>query len=160
MFDYCSHVWSPEKLGDIDLIENVQLNFTKRLQGMEELSYEQRLQKCGLVSLELRRLRKDLALCYQIVNGLVALDFKQFFSPDPNLRTRGNRQKLKIPKLSHSTVRTNFFSVRVVPVWNSLTDEVILCGNYYLFCNKIESVDLSKHLKRQWDVKNELHNIS
>jgi hypothetical protein len=81
LFDYCSHVWSPSKLGDIDLLEDVQRNFTKRLQGMNELSYEQRLLNCGLVSLELRRLRKDLALCYQIVNCLVALDFKQFFYP-------------------------------------------------------------------------------
>ena len=120
---------------------------------MDELPYDQRLLKCGLVSLELRRLRKDLALCYQIVNGLVALDFKQFFTPDPNHRTRGNRQKLQIPKLSHANARTNFFSVRVVPVWNSLTDDVILSGNYYMFCHKIEYIDLSVHLKRQWDVQ-------
>ena len=152
LFDYCSAVWSPTKYGDIDLLENVQRNFTKRLQGMEEVSYEERLLKCGLVSLELRRLRKDLTLCYQIVNGLISLDFKQFFTPDSNCKTRGNRQKLKIPKLSHSTARTNFFAVRIVPVWNSLTDEIILCGNYYTFCKQIECVDLSKHLKRSWDI--------
>ena len=108
-------MWSPTKYGDIDLLENVQRNFTKRLQGMEEVSYEERLLKCGLVSLELRRLRKDLTLCYQIVNGLISLDFKQFFTPDSNCKTRGNRQKLKLPKLSHSTTRTNFFAVRIVP---------------------------------------------
>jgi hypothetical protein len=152
LFDYCSTVWSPTKLCDIDLLENVQRNFTKRLQGMEEVSYEERLLKCGLESLELRRLRKDLALCYQIVNGLISLEFKHFFMPDPNCKTRGNRQKLKIPKLSHSTARTNFFAVRIVPVWNSLTDEIILCGNYHNFCKQLDSVDLSKHLKRSWDI--------
>jgi len=46
---------------------------------MGELSYEERLEKCGLVSLELRRLRKDLAICYQIINGLISLNFKDFF---------------------------------------------------------------------------------
>jgi hypothetical protein len=40
LFDYCSHVWSPSKLCDIDLLENEQRNFTKRLQGMDELPYE------------------------------------------------------------------------------------------------------------------------
>ena len=125
---------------------------------MDELPYEQRLLNSGLVSLELRRLRKDLALCYQIVNGLVALDFKEFFAPDLNHRTRGNRQKLQIPKLSNANARTNFFSVRVVPVWNSLTDEVILCGNYYLFCKKLECIDLSMYLKRHWDVQFDLNN--
>ena len=119
---------------------------------MDELSYEERLVKCGLVSLELRRLRKDLAICYQIINGLISLNFKDFFMPDTNYRTRGNRQKLKIPKLSQSNARTNFFSVRIVPVWNSLADDVILCGNYFMFCKLIEKVDLSVHLKRQWDI--------
>ena len=156
LFDYCSHVWSPSKLCDIDLLEDVQRNFTKRLQGIDQLPYEQRLLNCGLVSLELRRLRKDLALCYQIVNGLVALDFKQFFAPDPNHRTRGNRQKLLISKLSHANARTNFFSVRVVPLWNSLTGEIILCGNY--FCFKLECIDLYAHLKRHWDVQFDFNN--
>ena len=72
--------------------------------------------------------------------------------PDTNYRTRGNRQKLKIPKLSQSNARTNLFSVRIVPVWNSLTDDVILCGNYFMFCKLIEKVDLSVHLKRQRDI--------
>ena len=48
---------------------------------MDELSYEERLVKCGLVSLELRRLRKDLAICYQIINGLISLNFKDFLCP-------------------------------------------------------------------------------
>ena len=61
LFDYCSTIWSPSKLCDIDLLEDVQRNFTKRLQGMDELSYEERLEKCGLVSLELKSLRKDLS---------------------------------------------------------------------------------------------------
>ena len=152
LFDYCSTIWSPSKLCEIDLLEDVQRNFTKRLQGMDELSYEERLVKCGLVSLELRRLRKDLAICYQIINGLISLNFTDFFTPDTNYRTRGNRQKLKIQKFSQSNARTNFFSVRIVPVWNSLTDDVILCGNYFTFCKQIEKVDLSAHLKRQWDI--------
>ena len=66
IFDYCSSAWSPCKLSDIDLLENVQRNFSKRLDGLKDLPYEERLNKCGLVSLELRRLRKDLALYYQI----------------------------------------------------------------------------------------------
>ena len=49
---------------------------------MDEGPYEEHLVKFGLVSLELRRLRKDLAICYQIVNGLISLDFKRFFTPD------------------------------------------------------------------------------
>ena len=59
-----------------------------------------------------------------------SFDFKRFFMPDSDCKTRGNRQKLKIPKLSNSAARTNFFAVRIVSIWNSLTDEIILWGNY------------------------------
>ena len=124
-------------------------NFTKKLYGLCDLPYDERLAKCGLVTLELRRLRKDLGLCYQIVNGLIALNFVDFFTADTNRRTRGNRQKLKIPKLSHACSRAHFFSVRIVPVWNALTDDIILCGSYKQFCKLIETVDLTLFLKRE-----------
>ena len=151
LFDYCSPIWSPTKLIDIHLIEGVQRRFTKRLNDMHDLPYESRLLKCGLCSLELRRLREDLCLCYQIVNGPIALNFADFVIPDTNFKTRGNKQKLKIPKLSHVASRTNFFAVRVVPVWNVLSDDVILCGSYKQFCRQIEAFDLSPFLKREWD---------
>ena len=60
--------WSPSKLCDINLFEDLQQNFTRRLQGMNESSFEERLVKCDRLSLELRRLQKDLAICYHIVN--------------------------------------------------------------------------------------------
>ncbi len=77
--------------------------------------------------------------------------FADFFIPDTNYKTRGNKQKLKIPKLSHVASRTNFFSVRVVPVWNALSDDIILCGSYKQFCKQIVTFDLSPFLKRDWD---------
>ena len=155
IFDYCSSVYSPFKLSEIDRLESVQRNFTKKLNGLCDLPYDERLAKCGLVSLELRRLRKDLGLCYQIVNGLIALNFADFFTADTNHRTRRNRQKLKIQKMSHVSSRANFFSVRVVPVWNTLTDDIILCGSYKQFCKLIESFDLSPFLKRDWNNSND-----
>jgi len=71
---------------------------------------------------------------------------------DTNSRTCGHRQKLRVPKLSHSTASTNYFAVRIVPVWNSLPDEIILAGNYHAFCKQLENVDLTKRLKRRWDI--------
>ena len=55
VLNYCSPVWSPSAVGDILLLESVQKMFTKRLVGYEDLSYQERLCKSGLKSLELDR---------------------------------------------------------------------------------------------------------
>jgi len=46
---------------------------------MRCLSYDERLQKLGLLRLELRRLHLDLIICYKIVFGLVCVNFSDFF---------------------------------------------------------------------------------
>ena len=48
ILEYCSSIWSPHKLSDIDLLENVQRSFTKRLSGLWDLPYDARLQRTGL----------------------------------------------------------------------------------------------------------------
>jgi len=53
----CSVAWNPALTKDIEGLEKVQRRFTKRLPGLQHLTYCQRLQ---LESLELQRLRFDL----------------------------------------------------------------------------------------------------
>jgi hypothetical protein len=43
ILDYCSPVWSPCTLGDIKLLESVQRCFTRRIPGLQHLSYATRL---------------------------------------------------------------------------------------------------------------------
>jgi hypothetical protein len=45
-------------------------------------------------------------------------------------------------------VRAQTFSSRVVPVWNSLPNDVILAESLSLFKLKLNKVDLSRHLCR------------
>ena len=77
--EYCSVVWSPSLKKDIELIEKVQRRFTKRLPGLKHMSYNERLHHLGLSNLELRRLHLDLIYCYEIVFGVVDLNFSDFF---------------------------------------------------------------------------------
>jgi len=60
-------------------IEKVQRRFTKRINGLNCIKYEQRIAKLGLLSLELRRLHLDLIFCYKIVFGLVSVNFDDIF---------------------------------------------------------------------------------
>ena len=43
--EYCCPLWNPSKIGDIQLIENVQKQFTKKVKGMCDLDYWERLEK-------------------------------------------------------------------------------------------------------------------
>jgi hypothetical protein len=150
ILEYCSSIWSPSNLGDIDRIEDVQRFFTKRLVGLWHCSYENRLIACSLSSLELRRLHNDLILCYKIVHKLICLNFSDFFETDANTRTRGHNSKLRLP-LCYSSKRRNFFSVRVVPVWNALPFKLVNVESERRFKVELRQIDLSRFLKRSYD---------
>jgi len=64
---------------EIDALERVQRRFTKRLRGINLLSYCDGLTKLELNTLELRRLHNDLFMCYKIVFGLIDVNFTDFF---------------------------------------------------------------------------------
>jgi hypothetical protein len=69
LLEFGSSVWSPHHQYLISKLEKVQRFFTKRIPGMWNLSYEQRLASLKLHSLEIRRKLSDLSLCYKLVNG-------------------------------------------------------------------------------------------
>ena len=76
-------VWSPFVKKDINKIEPVQRNFTRLICNrcnISDSSYNERLVKLGLRSLEYRRWEFDLFMLYEIINGKDKAFFSQFFS--------------------------------------------------------------------------------
>ena len=67
---------------DIDNIENVQRIMMKMIPSLRKDTYEERLTKTGLVSLEMRRLRSDLIKVFKIMQGLEGLLVEDFFIMD------------------------------------------------------------------------------
>ena len=127
MVEYCSALWSPQKLGLIREIENVQRAFTRRISGLENLNYETRLKRLNLFSLERRRDRFRVIYVWRIINGL-----------SPNLddvykiQTRYNsRRGLEciIPNLSRSsralqTTIEESFAIAGPRAFNSINKEL------------------------------------
>ena len=78
--EYCVQVWRPHLRKDIDNIEKVQRRITKMVFGLEKLSYEEKLKKLNLTTLETRRLRGDLIEMFKIIKGFDNINYKIFFS--------------------------------------------------------------------------------
>ena len=138
ILEYCSVIWNPHLLKDIEPIENVQRRFTKRLPGMQNFTYHQRLVSLSLDSLELRRIRLDLIYTYKIVFGLCDLRMTDFFSKATCLTLRGHRHRLYLPTTRNSA-RYNFYSHRIIGAWNSLPVEKVNFNSLNSFRNSLSS---------------------
>ena len=110
--------------------------------------YKEKLQRLGLESLELRRLRCDLLYTYKIVFGLTSEAAKNMFTFTSSLHsvnTRGHAYKL-YPHNNRINVRKHFFCERVITPWNSLpaiAEDFCSLSSFKCFLN---STDLSMYV--------------
>ena len=65
--EYCIQAWSPYLRKDIDMLEKIQWRATKLIPGLRDLTYEERLEECGVTTLETRRLRGDQIEVFKII---------------------------------------------------------------------------------------------
>ena len=121
--EYGSPIWNLGYLGDIRLLERVQRKWTRRVRGLSELPYSERLRQLDLFSVQGRLLRADLILTWRILAGESAVQGADLFILDRASR-RGHSKKLFLPR-SNLEVRRRYFSSRVISAWNSLTDEAV-----------------------------------
>jgi len=109
----------------MDVLEQVQRRATKMIRGLEYLSYEDRLRKLGMFSLEKRRVTPgDLTEAFQYLKGAYRKDGKGLFTSVCNDRTRRNGFKLKEDRF-RLEIRKKFFTMTVVKHWNRLPREAV-----------------------------------
>ena len=91
--EYSSVVWNPTTnvIRDQKSIEGVQRTVTKLVRGLSELSYEERLKKLGIPTLQYRRLRADMLQVYKIVHGVDRINPEIFFTFADSSITRGHK---------------------------------------------------------------------
>ena len=131
-------VWSPHLRKDVQCLEKVQERATKLVHGMKNLSYNQRLNKLKLYSIERQRLRGDLIEIYKILTGKENVNCQQFFqSARDCYGLRGHSLKLFVER-SRLNCRKYFFSHRSVGEWNQLPQKVIDAPSFNAFKNRLD----------------------
>ena len=139
--EYANVVWFPSKRKDINTLEDVQRRFTKRIVGMNELSYEDRLKKLNLPSLEYRRIRGDMIETFKITHNIYDTRVSSNLLKLNKSSTRSHGFKLEKARVNTRQYQ-NFFSNRVVNLWNNLPSDIVNADNINAFKNKLDS-----HLK-------------
>ena len=92
--EYCIQAWRPYRKKSIDALECLQRRATKISHELRYLSYEERLNECGLTTLDTKRLRGDQIEVFKVLNGYENIDRNMFLSLKKDSRTRGHEVKL------------------------------------------------------------------
>jgi hypothetical protein len=108
---------------DITTLESVQRRATKRVVGLSQYAYEDRLKILNLFPLAYRRLRGDLILTYKILTSRDHPN-KDLLKLAGTYNLRGHVFKRGITR-SHLLCRKHSFAIRVCPVWNALPPMVV-----------------------------------
>ncbi|XP_059843112.1 uncharacterized protein LOC132403641 isoform X1 [Hypanus sabinus] len=150
--EYCVQFWSPNLRKDILATEGVQRRFTRLIPGnlidflTAGLSYDERLDRLGLYSLEFSRLRGYLIETYKILKGLNRLDAGRLFLMLGKSRMRGHSLRIK-GKPFRTEMRKNFFTQREVNLWNSLPQETVEASSLAIFKKKLDMAFVAKGIK-------------
>ena len=119
--EYCCPLWNPWLVKDIQSIEDVQRHFTKRISGMSNMTYWDRLASLQLYSLQRRRERYILIHTWKVIQGIVPNDLNMTFFQHPRHGIR-----TKVPALNKEatskakTYYDNSFHVKAAKLWNIL----------------------------------------
>ena len=138
ILEYANCVWSPRLRKHIDLIESIQRKFTKRIIGLGDLEYEERLRKLRLPSLEYRRLRGDMIEVYKITHDFYdPPTVATLLTPFSENTTRGHNFKLTKFNPNTSLFRS-FFTNRIINFWNDLPPAVVNASSLNAFKNGLD----------------------
>ena len=138
--EYGTVVWNPHLKKDIAKLEKVQRDISRNIPGLQGLTYEERLEKLELPTLETRRERGDAINMYKCVKGKQFID-KDNFIKLAGKRTRGHNLKVAKPK-GKKDVRKHSFPNRAIDEWNKLPESVVQATSIGDFKKKYDALKM------------------
>ena len=107
---------------------------------LKDMTYEDRLKKLELLTLQNRRERGEIVMMYKIINGNEKLDIENLVilaeDRDGCRRTRGHSKKIK----GHCTknVKKYSFAHRTVDMWNDQSEVVVTAASIHAFKGRLD----------------------
>ena len=139
--EYANAVWAPHTQKNSKPIENIQRHFTKKIQGLKEKSYKERLTILKLPSLSYRRLRGDLIEVYKMVHKIydpITTNKLLTRIPESSITRKSNSLNL-VKKGTNKNPYKFFFTNRIINIWNDLPEHVVNAKNLNILKNKIDT---------------------
>ena len=153
--EYAVQVWNPTAThGNWQTIlelENVQRSFTRMIDNIGLLRYNERLKELGLTTLLERRARGDLIETFKILSGNVKYGRSLF---------KTSRSGVNVLKDKRSN---EFFTNRVANYWNKLPEKVTSANTVLTFKARLEAFKIESTMKNTgygnyWELSNEIFN--
>ena len=144
--EFAVPAWSPWLLGDIEILERVQKRAINMITGLQGKNYEEKLQELQLQTLVQRRKMFDMVQTFKIIHGYDNVDASTWFTlvgdnVDRHTRNLSYNKNL-IAARSKTDTRLNFFTNRVVKLWNSLPTEIKESNSINLFKSRLDKFKL------------------
>jgi len=105
----------------------------------------------GLDSLQCRRTKADLSMCYKIINNYICTQIVSISTFSSTKQTRGHSRKLDKSRVS-SVRDGHSFSKRIVNVWNSLPERVVMSKSITYFRHQVNKLHFCVHCGKEYDV--------
>ena len=134
--EYASSIYNPRLIADRNKIEGVQRRATKMVTGLRDMSYEQRLRYLALPTLVYRRARGDMIQVYRYLHNIYNTNSDHLQLSNVT-HTRGHSLKLKKNR-SNTSTHANFFTQRIVNIWNGLKEETVQATSVDVFKKRID----------------------
>jgi hypothetical protein len=145
LLEFSSVIWNPYLISDVKRIESVQRRFTKSINYLHTSSYPERLLNLCVDSLQCRRVKADLIFCYKLLHGQIDVQTDDFVVLANSINLRGNRYKLA-KSIITTTRDANFYSNRIVNIWNDLPDSIVMASTVSLFKRHLRNFDFSAYI--------------
>jgi len=127
----------------------VQKKFTKKLHGFAKVDYVSRIDMLKLELMHVRRLKKDLLWCYNILHGNVAVDSAKFFSLSQYQRTRGHPYKI-YRQPCRLNVSLYSLTNRIIDIWNNLPFEIVSVSSIAASKRKLNNADFTPFILAEY----------